>query len=267
MSISPLPDHDASPSQPSASPLPGHNASPSQSSASPLPGHNTSLSQPSASSQPNHDASSSLPSAADADTLSARQRFLILLASGAHLLEAGCGAGEDLLFFRQQGLMVTAFDASLAQARLASRRSGQPVRVCRLEQMHSALPFDGIWASGSLPCLAEGELAPALMHLAGLLKPRAPLYCSFPYGEGEHSSAVTPSQDEYPLQTRLDEARLQQLIAPLPFALHQSWCSEDAVHGRWLHALLIRLPELAPTLHQYRRRRFKGPIPRDPSSR
>lgn len=216
---------------------------------------------------PHHDAPPSPPSVADPDTLSARQRFLMLLASGAHLLEAGCGAGEDLLFFRQQGLMVTALDASLAQARLASRRGGQPVRVCRLEQMHSALPFDGIWACGSLPCLAERELAPALMHLAGLLKPQAPLYCSFPYDEGEHRCAVAPSQDEYPLQTRLDETRLQQLIAPLPFGLHQIWCSEDTEQGRWLHALLIRLPDLAPTRNQYRRRRFKGPIPRDPSSR
>jgi SAM-dependent methyltransferase len=281
MSILPLPNHDASPCQPSASPLPNHEASSGQPSASPVPSHDASLCQPSASPLPSHDASSGqpsvsplpshdassdLPSVADADTLSARQRFLRLLASGAHLLEAGCGAGEDLLFFRQQGLMVTAFDANLAQAKLASRRSGQPVRVCRLEQMHSALPFDGIWANGSLPGLAEGELAPALMHLAGLLKPRAPLYCSFPYDEGEHRCAVAPPQDEFPLQTRLDEARLQQLIAPLPFDLYQSWCSEDAVHGRWLHALLIRLPELAPTMNQYRRRRFKGPIPRDSSS-
>ncbi|MGE6113312.1 class I SAM-dependent methyltransferase [Aeromonas salmonicida] len=226
-------------------------------SISPLPNHYTS---------PSHDASPSLPSVAGPGTLSARQRFLKPLAAGAHLLEAGCGAGEDLLFFRQQGFMVTAFDASLAQAKLASRRCGQPVRVCRFEQMHNVLPFDGIWASGSLPCLAEEELAPALMHLASLLKPLAPLYCSFPYDEDKSGNPVASSQDEYPLQTRLDEARLQQLIAPLPFELHQSWCSEDAVHGRWLHALLIRLPDLAPTTNQYRRRRFKGPIPRNSSS-
>ena len=171
---------------------------------------------------PNHDASPSLPSVADPGTLSARQRFLKPLAAGAHLLEAGCGAGEDLLFFRQQGFMVTAFDASLTQAKLASRRCSQPVRVCRFEQMHNVLPFDGIWASGSLPCLVEEELAPALMHLASLLKPRAPLYCSFPYDEGKSGNPVASSQDEYPLQTWLDEARLQQLIAPLPFELHQN---------------------------------------------
>lgn len=196
----------------------------------------------------------------------AHDPFLARLPAGAHLLEAGCGAGEDLHYFREQGLVVTAFDASLSQARAASRLCGQPVRVCRFEQMHNVLPFDGIWASGSLPCLAEAELAPALTHLAGLLKPQGPLYCSFPYDEGEPGGALPPSPGEYPLQTRLDEARLQQLIAPLPFGLHQSWCSEDAVQGRWLHALLIRLPDLAPTINQYRRRRFKGGIARDSSS-
>jgi hypothetical protein len=46
---------------------------------------------------------------------------------------------------------VTAFDASRAQAAAASRLCGQPVRVCRFEQMQSVVPYDGIWASGSLP--------------------------------------------------------------------------------------------------------------------
>ena len=72
-------------------------------------------------------------------------------AAGRHLLEAGCGAGEDLRPFRQQGLTVTAFDASRAQAAAASRLCGQPVRVCRFEQMQSVVPYDGIWASGSSP--------------------------------------------------------------------------------------------------------------------
>ena len=192
--------------------------------------------------------------------------FLALLGSGRHLLEAGCGAGEDLRLFRQQGLTVTAFDASRAQAAAASRLCGQPVRVCRFEQMHNVLPYDGIWASGSLPCLTEDELAPALMHLAGLLKPQGPLYCSFPYGESEPASPLPPSQEEYPLLTRLDEARMTQLIAPLPFELHQSWCSQNAVHGRWLHALLIRDPNPA-TINQYRGRRSRQGARRDSASR
>ncbi|WP_231563211.1 MULTISPECIES: class I SAM-dependent methyltransferase [Aeromonas] len=162
--------------------------------------------------------------------------FLALLGSGRHLLEAGCGAGEDLRLFRQQGLTVTAFDTSRAQAAAASRLCGQPVRVCRFEQMQSVVPYDGIWASGSLPCLPEHEIAPALGHLATLLKAGGPLYASFPHGEGE----PLPRSGEYPLQTRLDEAGLRRLIAPLPFTLHHNWVGEDEVNGPWLHALLVR---------------------------
>lgn len=193
--------------------------------------------------------------------------FLARLKAGAHLLEAGCGTGEDLRYFREQGCVITAFDASLSQARAASRLCGQPVRVCRFEQMHNVLPFDGIWASASLPCLAEAELAPVLAHLASLLKPQGPLYCSFPYGEGDPDQGQPSSRDDYPLQTLLNEAHLQRLIAPLPFELEQCWHSDDAVHGRWLHALLIRSPNLSPTINQYCRRRFKLNARRNPSSR
>lgn len=151
-------------------------------------------------------------------------------------VKAGCGAGEDLRLFRERGLMVTAFDASRAQAAAASRLCGQPVRICRFEQMRSVVPYDGIWASGSLPCLPEHEIAPALGHLATLLKAGGPLYASFPHGKGE----PLPRSGEYPLQTRLDEAGLLRLVTPLPVTLHRHWCSEDGANGRWLHALLLR---------------------------
>ncbi|MBL0559920.1 class I SAM-dependent methyltransferase [Aeromonas hydrophila] len=173
----------------------------------------------------------------------ARQSFLALLPPGAHLLEAGCGEGDDLCFFRQQGLVVTAFDARLAQARVASRRSGQPVRVCRIEQLRSVVPYDGIWARGALPAIAPDELSDALAHLAGLLKPAGPLYCAFPHPSGQlaatGSTPGNPSAEVHLCQTRLDEDGLRQLIAPLPLQLQQCWESEQA-DGRWLHALLIR---------------------------
>nr|WP_273764064.1 class I SAM-dependent methyltransferase [Aeromonas hydrophila] len=169
----------------------------------------------------------------------ARQSFLALLPPGAHLLEAGCGEGNDLCFFRQQGLVVTAFDARLAQARVASRRSGQPVRVCRIEQLHSVVPYDGIWARGALPAIAPDELSDALAHLAGLLKPAGALYCAFPHPSGQTvASGSTPAEEHLSL-TWLDEGGLRQLIAPLALQLQQCWESEQA-DGRWLHALLIR---------------------------
>ncbi|HHQ4529992.1 class I SAM-dependent methyltransferase [Aeromonas sp. BC14] len=169
----------------------------------------------------------------------ARQSFLALLPPGAHLLEAGCGEGDDLCFFRQQGLVVTAFDARLAQARIASRRSGQPVRVCRVEQLRSVVPYDGIWARGALPAITPDELSDALAHLAGLLKPTGPLYCAFPHPSGQPVATGSTPAEEHLSQTRLDEDGLRQLIAPQSLQLQQCWESEQT-DGRWLHALLIR---------------------------
>ena len=172
--------------------------------------------------------------------------FLARLRTGAHLLEAGCGAGEDLHYFRELGYMVTAFDASRDRASAASRLCGQPVRICRFEQMHSVVPFDGIWASASLPCLQEGELPAVLTHLAQLLKPGAPLYCSFPHLDGapaHGSGSCSPEgEGDYPPRIWLDEAGLRALLAPLPFEPLRLWCAEDGVNGRWLHALLLRQP-------------------------
>ncbi|HEA3130011.1 TPA: class I SAM-dependent methyltransferase [Aeromonas hydrophila] len=169
----------------------------------------------------------------------ARQSFLALLPPGAHLLEAGCGEGDDLCFFRQQGLVVTAFDARLAQARIASRRSGQPVRVCHVEQLRSVVPYDGIWARGALPAIAPDKLSDALAHLAGLLKPAGPLYCAFPHPSGQSVATGSTPAEEHLSQTRLDEDGLRRLIAPLSLQLQQCWESEQT-DGHWLHALLIR---------------------------
>lgn len=169
----------------------------------------------------------------------ARLSFLALLPPGTHLLEAGCGEGDDLCFFRQQGLVVTAFDACLAQARIASRRSGQPVRVCRVEQLHSVVPYDGIWARGALPAIAPDELNDALAHLAGLLKPAGALYCAFPHPSDQPVATGNTPAEELLSLTRLDEGGLRRLIAPLPLQLQQCWESEQS-DDRWLHALLIR---------------------------
>ena len=104
----------------------------------------------------------------------ARAAFVAHLKPGAHLLNGQCGTGEDLCWLRAEGYVVTACEAVLADARVASQQSGQAVRVCPLAKMHSVLPYDGIWLSRPL----DGDvatLAPQLQQLATLLKAGAPL--------------------------------------------------------------------------------------------
>ncbi|WP_447731553.1 hypothetical protein [Aeromonas veronii] len=130
----------------------------------------------------------------------ARAAFVAHLKPGAHLLNGQCGMGEDLCWLRAEGYVVTACEAVLADAKVASQQSGQAVRVCPLAKMHSVLPYDGIWLSRPL----DGDvstLVHLLQQLATLLKAGAPL-C-------------------FPLQPsgKISHAQLQQLVTTSGIAL------------------------------------------------
>lgn len=104
----------------------------------------------------------------------ARAAFVARIKPGAHLLNGQCDTGEDLCWLRAKGYVVTACEAVLADAKVASQQSGQAVRVCPLAKMHSVLPYDGIWLSRPLDSDAA-TLVPQLQQLATLLKAGAPL--------------------------------------------------------------------------------------------
>lgn len=117
----------------------------------------------------------------------ARAAFVARLKPGAHLLNGQCGTGEDLCWLRAEGYVVTACEAVLADAKVASQQSGQAVRVCPLAKMHSVLPYDGIWLSRPLDSDAA-TLVPLLQQLAALLKASAPLCFPLPpSGEMSHA--------------------------------------------------------------------------------
>ncbi|MEN3755985.1 hypothetical protein ABDZ57_04040 [Aeromonas veronii] len=129
-----------------------------------------------------------------------RAAFAARLKPGAHLLNGQCGTGEDLCWLRAEGYVVTACEAVLADARVASQQSGQAVRVCPLAKMHSVLPYDGIWLSRPLDSDAA-TLVPQLQQLATLLKAGAPICVPLP-----------PSG-------KISHAQLQQLVTTSGIAL------------------------------------------------
>lgn len=124
----------------------------------------------------------------------ARAAFVASLKPGAHLLNGQCGTGEDLCWLRAEGYVVTACDAVLADAKVASQQSGQAVRVCPLAKMHSVLPYDGIWLSRPLDGDAA-TLVPQLQQLATLLKAGAPICVPLPTsGEMIHDQQISHLQ-------------------------------------------------------------------------
>ncbi|HHQ4668759.1 TPA: hypothetical protein ACSP2K_000221 [Aeromonas veronii] len=119
-----------------------------------------------------------------------RAAFVARLKPGAHLLNGQCGMGEDLCWLRAEGYVVTACEAVLADAKVASQQSGQAVRVCPLAKMHSVLPYDGIWLSRPLDS-DVATLVPLLQQLATLLKTGAPLCFPLqPSGEMSHDQQL-----------------------------------------------------------------------------
>ncbi|MEL6403192.1 MAG: methyltransferase domain-containing protein [Chloroflexota bacterium] len=89
-------------------------------------------------------------------------RLLRHFSANDHLLEMGCGTGEDALFLSQQGIHVTATDASdemLAVARKKTAQSDtvhvQHLNLANLPLRHIS-SFDGAFSNfGALNCLTD----------------------------------------------------------------------------------------------------------------
>ncbi len=168
----------------------------------------------------------------------AYRRFLPLVRSGGAILDAGCGSGRDSRRFLEAGFEVTAFDASAEMARLAEAYLGRKVHTMHFMEVPWQAAFDGLWASASLLHLPFEELPPALERLAAALRPGAPFYASFKYGNGSW-------EKEGRFFTALNEARARALLQEVDaLTLESEWNSPDNRPDRggelWYNMLLRR---------------------------
>lgn len=112
-----------------------------------------------------------------AQTLRARvhTRLSQHFAAGTHLLELGCGTGEDAVQLAQRGVRVTATDASPAMLDAARAKTAAAPLVSVETLDLTNLPndyakFDGVFANfGVLNCVADWK--PLAAWLAGRLPP------------------------------------------------------------------------------------------------
>lgn len=168
-----------------------------------------------------------------------RKRWIAYLPEHATtILDMGCGSGRDALAFSKLGYCVTAFDASLEMAELASAHTGLNVRVSTIEDWtaRSQLTFDGIWACASLLHLRQKSLAKVIgVGIWNLLKPNGTTYISFKFG----GSTRTDSHGR--IFTDMDIPTLMQLVKP--FLVRDLWQSVDVRADRrdmWLNAILTK---------------------------
>lgn len=103
----------------------------------------------------------------------------------ARILDAGCGAGRDLLELRERGLVPIGLDMSAGLLAEAQDYSRQPVVLGDLR----ALPFadcsmHGVWAVASLLHLPRAEVKDALREFSRVLRPGGVFLASLKEGEG-----------------------------------------------------------------------------------
>ncbi len=178
-------------------------------------------------------------STVDVDMGPLYERFLPLIPSGGHILDAGCGSGRDSLAFLKAGFRVTAFDASEALAERAGRLIAQAVEVATFQSFHSDDLFDGVWACASLLHVPLDRLSIALGRLTACTRMGGVIYMSFKLGSGER---VFKGR----FFTDMNAEGLTALLKTLPeLRLKETWITGDRRPGRenegWFNAILVKV--------------------------
>ncbi len=87
----------------------------------------------------------------------AQQVFLQSMIRSGHILDLGCGTGEKSLWFKENGLRVTAIDASPEMLKYLTNIEELSCRQMDIRELKFEEKFDGIWASFSVQHLTLNE--------------------------------------------------------------------------------------------------------------
>lgn len=112
-------------------------------------------------------------------------KFLDRLATGARILELGCGGGRDSARMAGRGFIVDATDASVAMVDQVREAYGLPARRMRFDELSVADAYDAIWAHACLIHVARADFAAVLAAIFKALRPGGWHFANFKLGDGE----------------------------------------------------------------------------------
>ena len=173
-----------------------------------------------------------------------QDRFLRYLPDHARILDFGCGAGRDTMYFLEHGYFVDAVDGSEAMCRTAEGLTGIPVRQMLFQELNAVEEYDGIWACASVLHLPKRELCGVLSRMIRALKRCGIMYLSFKYGtfEGERNGRYFTdlTGEEFSDIMKSVEGADQLRTEARGFPV--IWITDDVRPGRsteqWLNVLL-----------------------------
>ena len=112
-------------------------------------------------------------------------RMVATLPKGAHVLDLGCGPGQDAAQMVKAGLRVTAIDASAEMLRQAEMIEGVTTRCATFDELDDHAAFDAVWASFSLLHARKSDFPRHLTAICRALKPGGTLVISMKTGTGQ----------------------------------------------------------------------------------
>jgi cyclopropane fatty-acyl-phospholipid synthase-like methyltransferase len=97
--------------------------------------------------------------------------FLVLLPTGATVLELGCGGGRDAQNMIERGFDVDPTDGAASMAERAAAKLGRPVRILRFDELDARHAYDAVVAINALLHVPRTELTGILTRVWNALKP------------------------------------------------------------------------------------------------
>ncbi|MGB3471801.1 MAG: class I SAM-dependent methyltransferase [Erythrobacter sp.] len=111
--------------------------------------------------------------------------FLDRLAAGSHILELGCGGGQDSAHMRKRGFMIDATDGVPAMVAKANERFDLDARTMRFDELDADGAYDAVWAHATLLHCPRAQLPDAIRRIFRALKAGGWHFASYKLGTGE----------------------------------------------------------------------------------
>ena len=165
-----------------------------------------------------------------------QDKFLEKLNPDAYILDFGCGAGRDTIYFLSRGYQVDAVDCSEQLCRNASEYTEIKVRQMLFQELDEKEKYDGIWACASILHLPKKQLREVLKNMYAALKSKGWIYTSFKYGEfeGERNGRYFTDFTTYTFKDFIHDMH--------GLKIEEHWITGDVRPGRgeekWLNLLL-----------------------------
>lgn len=162
-----------------------------------------------------------------------RVKFASLIIPGGKILDLGCAAGRDSLYFKSAGFHVIGVD--LSEKLLSIARKKDPkiefIKQDIRKLTFSVRSFDGIWACAVLLHLKRKEAYKALNDIYKLLKPNGILFIMIKIGTGEKDITEKLSSGKSRHFTLFQTSEIRKQLEETGFKIVEfyQWNSRD----RW----------------------------------